>query len=95
MRAWAGLLGGPLAGAVLVVGYIIARLGRHDAIGVWAVLVHALAVVLLLLAIPATHRLRQDPEARGPLIAGWILCVVPCGAWILNSAGVVMKALLG
>lgn len=92
---WAALIGGPIAGAALVVGYVITRFGRHDPIGASAVAIHGLALVLVLLAVPATLRLREDHDARRLLLAAWILCVLPCAAWVLNSLGVVLQPWIG
>jgi len=87
---WAALLGGPIGGALLVVGYVISRFGERGPPGSGAVVAHAIAVLLVLLAVPgAAHVRRADPEARWPVLTALALCALPCSLWVLNSVWVV------
>jgi hypothetical protein len=91
---WAALFGGPIGGALLVVGYVISRFGERGPPGSGAVVAHAIAVLLVLLAVPgAVHVLRADPEARRrPVLTALALCALPCALWVLNSVWVVWSS---
>jgi CBS domain containing-hemolysin-like protein len=92
LLAWPALLGGPLAGAILVVVYVAGRIGEMQPPGAGAVVLHTVAALLVLLAVPGTLALlrAERPGAKRAAILAWVVWVLPCAAWVLNSMGVVL-----
>ena len=94
--AWAGLVGGPLAGAALIVAWVITRIGERGAPPASAWLVHGIAIVLVALAAPASVALLRRPAPpRRSIAAAGALVAAPCALWVLNSVGVLWGATSG